>query len=592
MFWLPVWRSLPQTVVWLVVFAAAAEAANPVDRPVRRNIFVNQVGYLPGGAKYCVVEDSAGTLVKEFSVWEVDTISSKSRSFSGKLRPVAGDFGTYYVGDFSELKKPGKYCVWVRCQCPRWHHKTPMFGSHTFRIAEDVYSDPISKGIGHYTAQRCGDSKTGYNAPCHLDDGRTSDGKHVDLAGGWHCSSDVNKWMSIELLGMQGLLNVARLSEHEQLRSRIHEEVKWGNLYLLKMQSPDGYIYSHGIGGDNRSRPTWALYFTDNKIGTKDDRLATLGVGSMYTQHVWIAAEAMLATLLKKQDPAYARKCLEAARRCFSWTKERKSQGYLHVGSGISAGVLMHRATGDEQYKAYAVKMADEFIKLQAKQYVGSQQEVRGHFGGVELMRSQTVPLIALCELAEAFSDSDDKQASAWKQAIELHCSSCLAVFASRNAFGIAPYVVGSGGAEDRKIGQLKYRNFPDPAKHQAGGEGTSNRLPRIGVALVKAGRILKQPGLVALGQRQLDWVLGSNPFGECHVIRIGHVNPPEYIYVGFQPRVPFLTGATMHGIGGDLADRPDARLGYHSKGEFCISRTAGVIWLMAELQAANASIR
>ena len=102
----------------------------------------------------------------------------------------------------------------------------------------------------------------------------------------------------------------------------------------------------------------------------------------------------------------------------------------------------------------------------------------------------------------------------------------------------------------------------------------------------MKAGRILKQPNLVAIGQRQLDWVFGSNPFGASHMISIGHVNPPEYVYLGFQPRVPFIPGAVMHGIGGDLADRPDAMLGYHSKGEFCISRTAGVIWLMAELQA------
>jgi len=72
------------------------------------NVFTNQVGYLPGGAKYFVVEDTSNTVAEAFSVIDVNRQASPN-VYSGELRRFAGDFGTHYVGEFSEFTTPGKY---------------------------------------------------------------------------------------------------------------------------------------------------------------------------------------------------------------------------------------------------------------------------------------------------------------------------------------------------------------------------------------------------------------------------------------------------------------------------------------------------
>ena len=556
---------------------AEIKASNSVGRPVRRNIFVNQVGYLPRGAKYFVVEDSTGTLPESFSVTDVNRQTDPNR-FSGKLSRFAGDFGTYYVGEFSELATPGKYIISL----------AGGFTSYTFRIAPDVYADALAKGINCFAVQRCGPSKTGYNAPCHLDDGRTKDGKHVDLVGGWHDASDLLKWASATITGMHGLLNVSNLSDDDKLCSRIFEEVQWGNIYFLKLQSPDGYIYSYGIGGDPVEQGN---HWTDNVRGTADDRPAVLSVGPISLQHQFIAAQGLLVSVYGERDRTYADRCLQAARRCFNWVKDKKPSVYSDIGSGIYAGVQMYRATGDEQYKAYALRMANAFLTLQEVDYVGEQQKVRGYFyaderrkQAAEIIHTQPLAFIGLCELAEAFPKHAD--APRWRQAIELHSRDYLAAIASRNAFGIVPYVIQPQpklveGA--RRVGVLPYRYFMGP-RNGRWWVGNNANLAGAGIALVKAARILKRPELARLAQRQLDWILGANPFGVSTMVGVGHVNPPEYIFTGFQPRTPRIPGAVMCGIAGDEDDQPDLQPGAYHTCEYWTPMLAHLIWLLAEM--------
>ncbi|MBM4049837.1 MAG: hypothetical protein FJ279_32480, partial [Planctomycetes bacterium] len=91
---------------------------------------------------------------------------------------------------------------------------------------------------------------------------------------------------------------------------------------------------------------------------------------------------------------------------------------------------------------------------------------------------------------------------------------------------------------------------------------------------------------LAALAQRQMDWVLGANPFGVSFMVQVGHVNPPEYVYTGFQPRTPWIPGAVMCGICGDEDDRPDLAPGSYHSCEFWTPMLAHLIWGLAELQS------
>jgi len=565
------------------------------DVPVRRNVLVNQAGYLPQGAKYFVVEGLGEGAPGTFRLVNVDVQSPKSVVHSGELRRVPGDFGAYHVGDFSQWTAPGKYVIWVKTPGPA------SFSSYTFRIGKDVYDDAISKGVHFHAVQRCGPSSTGYNAPCHLDDAiREDNNKFLDLVGGWHNSTDLLKWSRASLLSMHGLLNVAALTRDAKLRARIFEEIRWGNLFFHKLQDPTGYVYSHGVGG---GRPQEGNHWTDNIRGTKDDRRAVTHVADMAQHHAFIWAQALVPQVYGDLDPDYAKVCLDRARRCFEWLTQSKQaeDTYASVGIGISAGVQMFRTTKKEKYKQYAVGMAERFMGLQEKEWVGNQREVRGFFysdsgrkiGVNHIQVPDPLALIAFCELLDAFPD--DAKAQSWRQALEMHCRDYVQVMASRNAFGLAPKGMrlaeakkpdrfGSGGIpRNRKIGDLGFRYFP------GGGAGHAARncyRAGLAVALFKAARLLERPEWAALAQRQLDWVLGANPFGVSFMVDVGHVNPPEYVYTGFQPRTPWIPGATMQGVMGDQYDRPDLMPGHFTSSEFWTVHTSFLIWGLAEAKA------
>ncbi len=98
---------------------------------------------------------------------------------------------------------------------------------------------------------------------------RADNGQFLDVVGGWHDASDLLKWSSATLTGMAGLLGMATETRDPQKLARLYEELSWGNRYFLKLQDPQGYFYSHGIGGDPVEQGN---HFTDNLRGTLDDR--------------------------------------------------------------------------------------------------------------------------------------------------------------------------------------------------------------------------------------------------------------------------------------------------------------------------------
>ena len=107
-----------------------------------------------------------------------------------------------------------------------------------------------------------------------------------------------------------------------------------------------------------------------------------------------------------------------------------------------------------------------------------------------------------------------------------------------------------------------------------------------LAVALFKAVRRFERPEWAVLAQRQLDWILGANPFGMSFMVGVGHVHPPEYIFTGFQPRTPVIPGATMQGVYADRYDRPDLMPGAYVSCEYWTLHCSFLIWGLAEAKA------
>lgn len=566
-----------------------------LSRDQDMDILVNQVGYVPGAGKSLVTK---GTRTGKF---EVINTRTQEVVLTGNFKPAPGDFGDYSTGDFSQLTKEGSYYI-----------KADTIRSYPFSISRTIYNIPMDLIVGYFSLQRCGPSSTGYITPCHLDDGiRLDNGKHQDVTGGWHDASDLRKWIGATIYGMVGLGKTYDLVNKDGIElAEVLDELKWGNQYFLKMQEPAGYLMNF-IGGDARKHSD-SNRWTDNIIGPEggdtsfvkpnagrssqamlifgvnDDRVIRVDPLDMLGQYNFITSEGIMARITKTGDPKYSQKCLEAAERCFNWCKTaNKPMTAGILGSSIQASIEMYKTTKKDIYRDFAATQAIELKKLQAQK---TPQGVGGFYytsatdkEPYKNISRGCVEFISMCDLAATFPTHKD--VAIWKEMVSAYANQYLMFFSQRNSFGIIPFGMFSkqdpGG--NRKLGDYWYRYFMHP--ELSWWVGINANLASAGVGLIKASTILNDPKLKAVAQKQLDWIIGFNPFNSSTIISVGQNQPTRMMGSEFKPFTPLIPGAVMNGLGGDKDDQPYliTRSNYQQS-EYWTPMVGYTIWLMAEI--------
>jgi hypothetical protein len=573
------------------------------------DLWINQAGYVPGAGKIVVTK---GLLNRKY---EVIHLESQQVAFEGRFTPRTCDFGDYSTGDFSALTQEGHYYI-----------KSDTLRSWPFQISGTVYRSPMDMIVGYFSLQRCGASTTGYLSPCHLDDGvRLDNGKHQDVTGGWHDATDLRKWVSATIYGMIGLSKTYELlDENDPGRETIYDELLWGNRYFLNMQEPQGYVMHH-IGGEvekgfdsNRwtdneigeeggelhfVRPTAGelALDTSNKevelliFGTKDDRIIQTKPTDLISQYNFVMSEAIMARLAKHRDPAYSERCLQAAIRCFEWCQGEDTVPKVGVlGASMQAGLELYKATKRNVYRDFAAQKASLLQDLQA----GSRDGGAGGFFHTSLSNPEPYKnsfqvhfeLISLCDLVQAFPRHAD--VPQWKKMITDYCVRYLSFFSARNSFGLVPYGLFSKAYPhgNRKIDRYWYRYFMYPWP-DGWWVGINANISLAGVGLMKAAAVLGDAQLKAVAQRQLDWIIGANPFSSSTIIDVGHNHPPHMsgCIAAFRPGTPILPGAVMNGLTGDATDQPQLLPDItFSQSEYWTPMVAGTLWLMGEISKNN----
>jgi hypothetical protein len=555
-----------QAIAAGVVLAGGSAGALSGARPAP--ILINHLGYLPKASKFCLQNRSSPA---HFTV--VDT-SSGAVVWSGKMKIVEGDFGTFGVGDFSPLNTNGGL----------FQVHADGIHSESFVIGNNAYANFVQNGVNYFSIQRCGNSTTGYNAPCHIDDGRRlDDGKHQDVSGGWHDACDLRKWVDSTIYGMVGLSRLLGLYNNTQLAPTILDELRWGNLYFRKMQASTGYILDY-CGGDDGN------YFTDNIIGTRDDRPIHTNPAPLTAQFHFIGSQATLYRYVQPLDTAYAHGCLEAALQCLTWATTKASASTAdEFAAAAMAMTQLFIATQSSRYQDLAADYASRLISLQQ-----SSGSVRGFFQSsihsAEPYRNTEygdLPLLALCDLLETFPNHPN--APSWLNSMELHCN-LLVSMAGRSGMGIVPYgFYGSGDpGGNRTIGSYWYRWFMEISGSKTAEDywlGINGNLASTGIGLSRAAAIANNPAYSSVAQRQLDWIVGCNPFDASTVLGAGYNQPTVYHPTAFSPATPVIDGAVMNGIGGTKLDEPDLYNGSFHTCEYYTPMVAYTTWLMAELQ-------
>jgi hypothetical protein len=437
-------------------------------------------------------------------------------------------------------------------------------------------------------------------------------GKHQDVSGGWHDASDLRKWFGATIYGMIGLSKTYELdSGPDNNRHKILDELIWGNQYFMKMQEPQGYVMSF-VGGDVQKHSD-SNRWTDNEtgkeggelkfvkptagksksdmllFGTNDDRVIQTDPLDLVGQYNFITAEAIMTRITKSTDNAYSEKCLAAAKSCYDWclTQSYNEETRI-IGASLQAATEMFKTTGQEVYKNFAVSQAEHLKKLQV---VSPSGDISGFFR-TSLSRDEPykniwegcLEIISLCDLIKMFPEHKD--ASTWKQIISNYTLKYLSVISGRNSFGIVPFGLFTqkdpGG--NRKAGSYWYRYFMQP--ELSWWVGINSNLASAGVGLLKASEVLNDPELKALAQKQLDWIVGSNPFNSSTVVGLGYNHPKHFPGSTFYPLTPVIPGAVLNGLGGTSADQPEIGNGSWQISEYWTPMVSFTLWLMAELTA------
>lgn len=570
--------------------------AQTISRDLNVSLLVNQVGYLPEAEKFCITK---GDVRRDFEVIDLKTLEVV---YKGVLQPNKGDFGTYLKGVFSPLSNEGHYFI-----------KSGTLRSFPFEISNSIYQNPMDLIVYYFSRQRCGPSTTGYLAPCHVDDGiRLDNGKHQNVSGGWHDASDLRKWVGATIYGMISLAKTYELQKGHN-GERILDELMWGNRYFLNMQEPQGYIMSF-IGGDVKKHSD-SNRWTDNEVGeeggevdfvkptagksqndmlifgSNDDRVIRTDPLDMTGQFNFITSEALMARITRDKDNVYSLKCLKAAINCFNWcTQTDRNMNPGTIGAGIQASIELYKTTNDARYKDYAIEQVAKLKKLQAPIN-------EDNFGGF-FFNSPTgkqpyknisrgcLEFISLCDLIQTFPAHKD--VSNWKDMISDYAYHYLGFISNKNNFGIVPFGLYTdkdpGG--NRKEGEYWYRYFMQP--ELSWWVGINANITSAGVGLVKAASILNDQELAGLAQRQLDWVVGVNPFNSSTMVGVGHNHLKHFPGSSFLPRTPVIPGAVQNGMGGDHEDQPIIGDGWWQISEYWTPMVAYTLWLMAEISNAD----
>lgn len=594
-------KSLPRrqflgTLAALPAAALAQEGPperDPVEKmtaPAEPTIAISHLGFRPHSRKVMVVKSlPRGVTRPEFTLRDVVPPFRFSRPLTPATEP---DFGGF-TADFSDLDRPGLYQITVG-----------NVRSVQFAIRDDVWRRTLPKAAGYYRYQRCGVDVPGVHPACHLDDARRRDnGQHVDVVGGWHDAGDLRKWMDVTMLNGIALLNLARNflepGPEDVPIEHILEEVRFGNRYFLKMQDADGKVWADtagGVNGDNSDN-----HWTDNITGTADDRYINVEKRSDVAA-VFATLQALAAQSYLKSDAAYAKQCLEAGVR--AWNAFGAPQTTLEHAWWATAACELFRVTRDPVYSRHAALIAHDLVARQNRSFIAEQKRIRGFWMDdgrpyVNVVYSALPPL-ALLALYETFPEAP--QRSQWLDAVKLHLDEYLFPMSQRNPYRIIPLgafvgeradassansgVKGPTSEHYRTVdGLLLYRYFM-PTRKEFWWLGTTSHLESNALLLARCAQLCPDRAKTCtdLAYRQLEWVMGANPFGACLMTGEGMRNPyPHSRFIGLIP------GGIMNGIAGNADDEPILDTAYELDWRTCeywSPHVAYYIWANSVLEA------
>jgi len=546
-------------------------------------VIMNHGGFLPGSMKTFRVMKA-----NENDQFEIVSTLTNEAVITGKLKSKQGDWGEIFIGDFSNLEQPGQY--YVRCGEQI---------SFPFSIRQTLYTEYLKKHLTRYLWQRCGDPENGYSRGCHMDDGKRSDnGEHQSAVGGWHDAGDLRKW-GTTIGGYFGLSEVAlsytkmkEFNGKSQIEQQLADEWLWGRKYYIAIQEPAGYIMNN-IGGkyeDDR--------FTDNIVGNEDDRILVTSPARLPHQAMFVIAQCNLVLSGVSNDRSGD---LLAAEKCYNWLIETENNGTADdLSAMLTASLKMYEIAGSKKYIDKVSEFLKSLLELQVKQgepifgffmEPGNEKSETGEIvpkKGVSTdLSTPNFPIWSLVEAIRVIEDKDLNHLA--REAFEKYISGYIGYFDDRSTYGIVPMALFAddpGGS--RVAGNYFYRwCFPNN-EDQTHWNGINTHILYVGAALVRGGRLTGNHKAIKIGQQQLDFVYGSNPFNVSTVVGVGYNQSDLFKGHSHVPYTPIIPGSIISGVASTYNDMPVICPGWWQTAEYWMTAVGGAIILLNELNIAE----
>jgi hypothetical protein len=460
--------------------------------------------------------------------------------FSGKLiyhgrvnKETQGDWGArYWCGNFSSYNTRGEFKVRIIVGNEE-HFSFP------FRIGPNlVFEETILPAEHFFWYQRCGFAVPGLHPECHMDDARIPDTLgigHRDATGGWHDAGDFNKYATISCRSVYALLTAARgdskYNLQEKSRKEILDEGLWGAEWLLKMWHPGkGIIYQE----------VWNGY---NYFGTPDKQTDNLSENADYRPFRGEGPSAMTAAALAAAARATGRReYQEAAEDLWLGAVKSKSIYPEDIWVKTSGGFPDH----GENFAGRFVRRTSDLLlaDLELEALTGEQRFVDNAQSCVESLvhelkpgglwptdiysrtALQGVPPASLALYVHAHPGTRSSVIA--KNALRLWIDGLIRL--TNNPFGLIPWADGVFFNPD--MGKYYFNGaFLNPDMESYYFVGQNSQYLSNAWALYLAAHILREPRASNIANRQLDWILGSNPFNLCMMEGRGSFNSPRYLH-------------------------------------------------------------
>lgn len=552
-----------------------------------KNLFLlNHVGYGCNATKRLVYLGAAD----RFTVYRFQDLKLTG-IFTGALTEHTGcELAHAKCGDFSAVTEPGIYRI-----------ATEEGNSRCFIVGDTAYDTTARLLVDYFTWQRC-NSDLGWNGNCHADDHiRLKSGEVRCLGKGHHQSSDLRKWAWGTSLGVIGLTEYALREQPLWDKGIIADELRHSADYFMSLILDNGAVMDCTWVPEGYDAQRMAgKGYGDYAFSWRSPRIYFEKPAPEPAQWNAITELALVSLFFRSRDDAYAARCISSAKRIWSFMQDEGAslqeyelplypplghEGIRRFFMGYYPGsTLRHAARACAAQALFRVEPDNSYrdagrnsLKVLADMCVGG--DVLSNFAagcfyeGERTKRLANNYIYFFCTtVPQAFIGalelwSSDPDTPKWRKCVRLIADQMTTV-SSRNPFGRLP---GTWYTEECDVfdqpGCFSFSTNEKPAFKRAEGgyaypEGEFKNvfydynsfcynldLIANAIFLTRVGNITHNKDYEEVAQRQMDWILGVNPFDASNVEGVGYNHPHRGIFGEFLPPVPQIPGGVYTGL-------------------------------------------